>query len=122
MARKTLKADALDKHIGNRIREYRENLGLTQHELAGQTDVSYQQIHKYERGTNRISAGRLGLIAEVLHVDVQQFYEGFMSGATIQDLSRQDSHLCLEIARNFRRVNNPDYQQALHFLVRTLAD
>ncbi len=46
MARKTERADEIDKHIGKRIREQRENLGLTQSQLASAISVSYQQIHK----------------------------------------------------------------------------
>ena len=49
MARRTEKADALDDHIGKRIKEQRENLGMTQSDLAIKAQVSYQQIHKYEQ-------------------------------------------------------------------------
>jgi transcriptional regulator with XRE-family HTH domain len=123
MARKTQKADDLDKYIGNRIKEQRENLGLTQGELAEKTDVSYQQIHKYERGTNRISAGRLGLIAEVLGIGVQSFYDGFAEyhlSNTILDT--QDNRYCLELARNFRQIENPRHQEVISLLVRVLAN
>ena len=123
MARKTEKADALDKHIGGRIREQRENLGLTQDELARRIGVSYQQIHKYERGSNRISAGRLGLVAEVLKVSVQDFYKAFAAAANENFPGEaSDNRLCLEVARNFRRVANPRHQEALHLLVRILAN
>ena len=122
MARKSEKADALDKHIGARIRQQRENLGMTQGELAHATGVSYQQVHKYESGFNRISAGRLGLIAQTLRFSVQQFYEGF-SGHDSNELSEAEcSPLCLEVARNFGRVRNARYQEAVRMLVRTLAD
>ena len=52
-----------DDHIGGRIRERRIMLGLTQQQLAEMIGVTYQQAHKYERGINRVSAGRLFEIA-----------------------------------------------------------
>src|SRR5882762_8511128 len=50
---------AIDDHVGKRIRERRVMLGLTQQQLAELIGVTYQQAHKYERGINRVSAGRL---------------------------------------------------------------
>jgi transcriptional regulator with XRE-family HTH domain len=50
---------AIDDHVGGRIRERRIMLGLTQQQLAEMIGVTYQQAHKYERGINRLSAGRL---------------------------------------------------------------
>ena len=54
---------AIDDHVGARIRERRIMLGLTQQQLAEMIGVTYQQAHKYERGINRVSAGRLFEIA-----------------------------------------------------------
>jgi transcriptional regulator with XRE-family HTH domain len=96
---------------------------MTQSELAQAAGVSYQQIHKYEHGSNRISAGRLGLIAQILKIPVQIFYDGFTSAVPENGpLSMlPDGRLCLEVARNFRQIANPRYQEALHLLVRILA-
>src|SRR5215208_6446639 len=58
---------AIDDHVGARIRERRIMLGLTQQQLAELIGVTYQQAHKYERGINRVSAGRLFEIARVLN-------------------------------------------------------
>ena len=57
---------AIDDHVGSRIRERRIMLGLTQQQLAEMIGVTYQQAHKYERGINRVSAGRLFEIARAL--------------------------------------------------------
>ena len=54
---------SIDDHVGARIRERRIMLGLTQQQLAEMIGVTYQQAHKYERGINRVSAGRLFEIA-----------------------------------------------------------
>src|SRR5262252_8709955 len=66
----------IDDHVGGRIRERRIMLGLTQQQLAELIGVTYQQEHKYERGINRVSAGRLSEIARALNVPVGYFYEG----------------------------------------------
>lgn len=120
MARKTERADGIDKHIGKRIREQRENLGLTQSQLAEAIHVSYQQIHKYERGSNRISAGRLWLIAEALQMPVQHFYDGAQEHEVNAPQKGEDSRLCLELARQFRQIGNAHHQEALLSLVRVL--
>src|SRR6202000_2721329 len=66
----------IDRHVGARVRERRIMLGFTQQQLADQIGVTYQQAHKYERGINRISAGRLFEIAHVLSVSINYFFEG----------------------------------------------
>ena len=67
---------AIDDHVGGRIRERRIMLGLTQQQLAEMIGVTYQQAHKYERGINRVSAGRLFEIARALSAQISYFYEG----------------------------------------------
>jgi len=64
----------VDAAIGERIRRRRVELGLTQDQLAGRLGVSYQQIQKYERGANRISASRLYALARRLDVVPGYFY------------------------------------------------
>jgi transcriptional regulator with XRE-family HTH domain len=70
------RANAADRHVGARIRERRVMMGLSQQQLAKMIGVTYQQAHKYERGLNRISAGRLFEIGQVLDVPVSWFFEG----------------------------------------------
>ena len=67
---------AIDDYVGARIRERRIMLGLTQQQFAEMIGVTYQQAHKYERGINRVSAGRLYEIARVLNAPITYFYEG----------------------------------------------
>ena len=74
--RTTGRTQDIDRHVGARIRERRIMLGLTQQQLADLIGVTYQQAHKYERGINRVSAGRLFEIARVLSVPVSYFFEG----------------------------------------------
>ena len=94
-------------------------LGLTQQQLADLIGVTYQQAHKYERGINRVSAGRLFEIARVLSVPVSYFFEGLdtQSGHPIGQRER----MCLELARNFAQISNERHQEALSQLARALA-
>lgn len=70
------KADIVDKHVGACIRERRRELQISQQEISEVLGVSYQQLQKYENGNNRVSAGRLFLLAHILQVDVGYFYQG----------------------------------------------
>ncbi len=66
----------VDVHVGGRIRQRRWMLGITQQDLAERLGVSFQQVQKYESGTNRVSASRLWMIAVLLGVPVTFFFEG----------------------------------------------
>ena len=68
--------DPRDLEIAKRVRALRLQRGISQTELGGVLDVTFQQVQKYETGTNRISAGRLQQIADVLDVPVTYFYAG----------------------------------------------
>src|SRR5580704_18670594 len=69
------KPDALDIAVGQRIRVERLARRMSQTELADKIGVSFQQVQKYEKGTNRVGAGRLTRIAEVLGIPVRAFFE-----------------------------------------------
>ncbi len=94
-------------------------LGFSQQQMADLIGVTYQQAHKYERGINRISAGRLHEIAQVLGVSVGFFFEG-LEDRDGHDLTTRQ-RMCLELARNFCRINNERHQEALSQLARVLA-
>ena len=109
----------IDRHVGARVRERRIMLGFTQQQLADLIGVTYQQAHKYERGINRISAGRLYEIAHVLSVPINHFFEGLESEESRQISARE--RMCLELARNFAHIPNERHQEALSLLARVLA-
>lgn len=67
--------DPVDIHVGSRVRLRRTLLGLSQDKLARAIGVSFQQLQKYERGTNRISASRLYALSKVLGVGISWFFE-----------------------------------------------
>ncbi len=66
---------SIDVQIGRRIRLRRTLLGLSQQTLAAEVGLSFQQVQKYEKGTNRLGASRLFQIAEALGVSVADFFE-----------------------------------------------
>src|SRR5215471_20114607 len=109
--RSTGRTQDIDRHVGARVRERRIMLGLTQQQLADLIGVTYQQAHKYERGINRISAGRLFEIGHVLSVPVNHFFEGLSEEEGRQISSRE--RMCLELARNFAQIPNERHQEAL---------
>jgi len=109
----------IDRHVGARVRERRIMLGFTQQQLADLIGVTYQQAHKYERGINRISAGRLFEIAHVLSVPINYFFEGLNDEESRQVSARE--RMCLELARNFAQIPNERHQEALSALARVLA-
>jgi transcriptional regulator with XRE-family HTH domain len=113
------RASDADRHVGTRIRERRTMLGLSQQQLANMIGVTYQQAHKYERGLNRISAGRLFEIAEVLAVPIAWFFEGLATNFQHEVPPRQ--RMCLELARNFAAIDNEKHQEALSQMAWALA-
>ena len=117
--RSTSRTQDIDRHVGARVRERRIMLGFSQQQLAQMIGVTYQQAHKYERAINRVSAGRLFEIAQVLSVPVSYFFDGLE-----QDHDRSASpreRMCLELARNFAQIPNERHQEALSLLARVLA-
>jgi len=119
MTQTTTRVHDFDRHVGARIRESRIMLGLTQQQLADLIGVTYQQAHKYERGINRVSAGRLFQIAKALSVPVGSFFEGLDEPQTRVQSPRE--RMCLELAKNFAQIPSERYQEALSRLARTLA-
>jgi transcriptional regulator with XRE-family HTH domain len=109
----------IDNHVGARIRERRVMLGLTQQQLAEMMGVTYQQAHKYERGVNRVSAGRLYEIAHMLNAPIAYFYEGIGDDKPLKVPTHQ--RMLLEIARNFTEIQNEKHQEAVSQLARVLA-
>ncbi len=75
----------IDRHLGKRLRQRRRTLGLTQQQIAEAVGVRFQQIQKYECGSNRISAARLWLLAKALEAPVGAFFEGLGEEGEAED-------------------------------------
>ena len=109
----------IDHYVGTNIRLRRKELGLSQPHVADAIGVSFQQLQKYERGTNRISGSTLFLTAEVLDVPVGYFFKGLpdhSSGATIDALTGVQDLLSeggsLELLSSYRHLS-PNMRRAL---------
>lgn len=66
----------IDIHVGSRLRLRRQILKMSQEKLSERLDITFQQVQKYERGTNRVGASRLWKIAQILDVPINFFFEG----------------------------------------------
>ena len=119
MARKNNQIEQIDQIIGNRIYSLRIENGFARQQLAKAIDVTHQQLQKYEKGSNRISVGRLVLIAKALNKNVSYFYEN-LEQDNKEELKTHHQRLCLELARNFRKIVNSDHQNAINNLVKSL--
>ena len=112
----------IDRHVGQRLRARRVVMGMTQSDLAEATGVSYQQVQKYEAGTNRVSAGRLYEIARKLDVDVPYFYQGLDPEQVVAPLDRGGkSRAVIELVQNFAKITDPGLRAAISGLVKTIA-
>lgn len=87
---------ALDLAIGQRIRERRRAIGLTQQELAEAIGITFQQVQKYERGMNRVSFSRLAEIAHTLRCGLSDLAQGLEVSASRAELERCNHLLALE--------------------------
>jgi len=108
--------DPVDVHVGERVRARRLLAGLSQDAFAQKLGVTFQQIQKYEKGTNRISASRLYKIAAILNVPVDYFFED-LGQTTLPDGMRREG---LELVRAFNRVEEPRTRKQILALLGTL--
>ena len=115
-----------DVLIGARVRLRRKDLGLSQQKLAAALGITFQQIQKYEKGTNRIGAGRLMEIAGSLGVPITYFFEGIGRAAdeTIQtaiDVATLSKPGAIDLLSNFDKIDDPVLRKAVQDLTRRLA-
>src|ERR1043166_4180563 len=73
--------DSVDRLVGQNVRIFRKAKGLSQTKLGTALGVTFQQIQKYENGSNRVGSGRLAAIAKVLNVPVDRFFQNRTTGA-----------------------------------------
>jgi transcriptional regulator with XRE-family HTH domain len=114
----------IDQHVGERIRRRRTMLGFTQEQLGAALQISYQQIQKYETGSNRISAGRLYQIANRLDVQIGYFFEGLEShaiAASSNGLGNGGARTTIELVRSFNAIPNTAVRAAVTSLVKSLS-
>ena len=136
MRRRTIKDDGPDpinRYVGSRVRARRVGIRLSQTKLGEAIGVTFQQVQKYENGTNRIGASNLFKIAKTLGVDVAYFFEGVqeiadsmmadtpeipMAGIKEDPLTSRDA---IELMHNYYRVKDANVRKRLAQFVKTLA-
>lgn len=92
----------VDNHVGQRIRGLRRSLGKTQQDLAEAVGIKFQQIQKYETGTNRVSASRLWDIAAALHTPITYFFEGL--DEDVADTASQTNAETADLLRAYSKI------------------
>jgi transcriptional regulator with XRE-family HTH domain len=123
--------DPRDLEIGRRIRALRLERGLSQTELGNLLGVTFQQIQKYEKGANRVAAGRLQRVAESLDVPITFFYSGSTSGPASSEspvsdtvdvgLGFLETAGAVRLVRAFSRIQDPEMRRALVELTEKIA-
>ena len=131
------KPNPMDIHVGSRVRLRRMVIGMSQEKLGERMSLTFQQIQKYEKGTNRIGASRLYQLAQILDVPVQFFFEdaplsmtGRGAGASGFAESKTEAYLLdflnsrdgLELNRAFVKITDPKVRKRVVELVRALSE
>ena len=121
----------VDVHVGSRVRLRRMMLGMSQEKLGDQLGITFQQIQKYEKGTNRIGASRLQNISTVLSVPVAFFFEdapatplqagGMAESSTDYVVDFLSSSEGIQLNKAFVRVRDPKLRRRIIDLVRAAA-
>jgi len=120
-----INAREVDCHVGGRVRERREALGISQGGIARQLGLTFSQIQKYEKGSNRIGAGRLFMLSQALGVPVQYFFEGLVAEPPVlvsdnPDKSGGDSREMTELGAAYRSIDDDAIRQSVLDLVRSI--
>jgi transcriptional regulator with XRE-family HTH domain len=118
---------AIDRHVGDRIRMRRKMQGMTQEKLGNALGLTFQQVQKYEKGTNRIGASRLQHIASIQQVPISFFFEGTPglsdvldeSSAYVSDFLATSEGLAL--MRAFMHIQNAKLRRSIVALVKQIA-
>ena len=126
------RANSTDEHVGNHIRTRRQILNMSQNELASAIGVTFQQVQKYENGSNRVGASRLLQIASALEVPIDFFFEGLpppdgaskkkddrSSEAYVSDfLASSNGRL---LAKAFMQIRSPKLRRCIVGLIQEIA-
>src|ERR1700687_521176 len=120
-----------DKHVGSRVRMRRMILGMSQENLGDALGLTFQQVQKYEKGTNRIGASRLQQISHILQVPVSFFFEGAPTPEGMTGMSEAPSPAYvadfrsssdgLALTKAFMRIKHPNVRRRIVDLVEAIA-
>jgi transcriptional regulator with XRE-family HTH domain len=124
------KPNDVDAHVGARLRQRRMLLGISQEQLAEMLGLTFQQVQKYERGTNRVSASRLFQLARALDTPITWFFEDIESDRAAREksapsgeegdpMSRRET---LELVRVYSRIDDRKVRKKLYEMAKALAE
>jgi transcriptional regulator with XRE-family HTH domain len=136
---KSDKPNPIDVHVGSRVRLRRTLLGMSQEKLGEAIGLTFQQVQKYERGTNRVGASRLYDLSHVLDVPVSYFFEEMSAGVATAAEARLGGALeeapspafeadpmmrreTLELVRAYYRIGDPQVRRRLFDLTKAIAN
>jgi transcriptional regulator with XRE-family HTH domain len=125
----SVRPEPTDVHVGRRVRMRRMMLGMSQEKLGDALGITFQQVQKYEKGTNRISASRLQRTAEVLQVLVPFFFEGLPDGTGAPGAVPPPSYVSdflattdgLNLTKAFMRIPSAQLRRSIVNLVEEIA-
>ena len=116
---------AFDKHVGLKLRQARILSKISQSNVGELVDLTFQQIQKYENGTNRIGASRLWRFSQILEVPVSYFFEGLEEGnqlasddPEVADSIRRKS---MELLSNFYAIEDDKVREAIYQLIKNMS-
>jgi transcriptional regulator with XRE-family HTH domain len=131
------KPNIIDNHVGARMRLRRTLLGVSQEQLAAALGLTFQQVQKYERGTNRVSASRLFQLSRVLDVPITWFFDemdsdvaaagskmnkGFAEQVQSFEADPMSRRETLELVRVYYRISDRKVRKKLYEMTKALAD
>jgi len=121
-----------DQHVGARVRMRRIMLAMSQEKLGAALNLTFQQVQKYEKGTNRIGAGRLQQLSHVLQVPVEFFFEGAPNASAPHGSNKSEPWMAqiddfvsnpdgLRLIEAFMRIDNAALRRRIVMLVQEIA-
>lgn len=111
-------AHPVDVAVGHRVRELRIRADMTQQVLADRVGVSFQQIQKYEKGSNRMGASRLIEIANILEVPVSALFQDIDAGGASEPALDRDAS---KVARDWRGISDAKTREVMRDVIRALS-
>jgi transcriptional regulator with XRE-family HTH domain len=126
------KPNDVDAHVGSRLRQRRMLLGISQEQLAEMLGLTFQQVQKYERGTNRVSASRLFQLARALDTPITWFFDEMESdrgaaerekaAGSAEDNDPMSRRETLELVRVYSRIDDRKVRKKLYEMAKALAE
>ncbi|HUC65202.1 MAG TPA: helix-turn-helix transcriptional regulator [Stellaceae bacterium] len=117
--RKSDKPNPVDVHVGSRVRLRRTLLGMSQERLGEAIGLTFQQVQKYERGANRLSASALWRAADAVDVPVSYFFDGLSQGHAVAADDQLDV-IVLKLTQKIRKLD-PSVREKLSALIAVLS-